>query len=96
MPDHAHVALAEVERLRDFLRGALLVEGEKHHATLPMRYVKHARLQQARVLMLRDQLGASEAADRVGYASPSQFTRDFKRYFGDPPTRYTQRFRDGV
>lgn len=59
----------------------------------PMRFVKHVRLQEARVLMLRDQIGASEAADRVGYASPSQFTRDFKRYFGDPPARYTQRFR---
>jgi AraC-like DNA-binding protein len=62
----------------------------------PMRYLKHVRLQQARVLMLRDRLGATEVAGQVGYASPSQFTRDFKTYFGAPPATYTQRFREGV
>lgn len=62
----------------------------------PMRYLKHVRLHQARALMLRERLGASEAASHVGYASASQFTRDFKAYFGAPPGTYAQRFRDSA
>ena len=61
----------------------------------PMRYVKQVRLDRARLLMLREGLGASEAADEVGYASPSHFTRDFKAVFGAPPAAYAQRLRDG-
>lgn len=61
----------------------------------PMRYVKQVRLDRARHLMLREGLGASEAASEVGYASPSHFTRDFKAVFGAPPAAYAQRLRDG-
>lgn len=59
----------------------------------PMQYVKHLRLQQARLLMLGDGLGAAEAGAQVGYASASHFTRDFKSYFGAPPASYVQQFR---
>ncbi len=59
----------------------------------PMQYVKHVRLQQARLLMLGEGLGAAEAGATVGYASPSHFARDFKGYFGAPPATYVQRFR---
>jgi AraC-like DNA-binding protein len=53
----------------------------------PMRYVKHVRLHEARLLLLNG-ARASEAADQVGYASASHFTRDFKAYFGAPPAEY--------
>lgn len=56
----------------------------------PMRYVKHVRLHDARLLLLRG-ARASEVADRVGYASASHFTRDFKSYFGVPPAEYARR-----
>lgn len=59
----------------------------------PMRYVKHIRLQQARRRMLSEGLGAAEAGASVGYASPSQFNRDFKSYFGASPRAYVERFR---
>ena len=59
----------------------------------PMQYVKHLRLQQARLLMLGEGFGAAEAGSRVGYASPSHFTRDFKSYYGAPPAAYVQQFR---
>lgn len=58
----------------------------------PMRYVKHARLLEARRLLL-DGARAGEAADRVGYASPSHFNRDFRGYFGAPPAEYIRRLR---
>lgn len=56
----------------------------------PMRYVKHVRLHEARSLLLRG-ARASEVAARVGYASASHFTRDFKSYFGVPPAEYARR-----
>lgn len=53
--------------------------------TSPLQYIKSTRLHQARMLMIRDGLPAAAAAARVGYESPSQFNREFKRFFGRPP-----------
>ena len=53
--------------------------------TSPLQYLKALRLHKARMLMLHDRLGAAEAADRVGYESASQFSREFKRLFGRSP-----------
>lgn len=53
--------------------------------TSPLQYIKSTRLHQARMLMIRDGLPAAAAATRVGYESPSQFSREFKRFFGRPP-----------
>ncbi len=62
-------------------------------ATSPLQYLKTVRLHKARMLMVQDSLGASIAAERVGYESPSQFSREFKRLFGTPPVDETQRLR---
>lgn len=51
----------------------------------PLQYQKRFRLQEARRLMLSDGLDAAEAAFRVGYESPSQFGREYRRLFGAPP-----------
>jgi AraC-like DNA-binding protein len=51
----------------------------------PMQYQKQLRLQHARRLMLGDGLDATSAAHQVGYESPSQFSREYRRYFGAPP-----------
>ncbi len=59
----------------------------------PLQYLKMIRLHQARQLMLQDDLSAGEAAYSVGYNSPSQFTREFKRFFGAPPLRERKRLR---
>jgi hypothetical protein len=53
--------------------------------TSPIQYIKSTRLHQARLLMIRDGLTAASASARVGYQSPSQFSRDFKRFFGRSP-----------
>ena len=53
----------------------------------PLQYQKQLRLQEARRLMLGDGLDAAEAAFRVGYESPSQFSREYRRLFGTPPRR---------
>lgn len=54
--------------------------------TSPIQYIKSTRLHQARLLMIRDGLTAASASARVGYESPSQFSREFKRFFGRSPT----------
>ena len=55
------------------------------HAT-PLQYLKVIRLHKARMLMINDNMTASQAANRVGYSSNSQFSREFKRLFGEAPT----------
>lgn len=51
----------------------------------PMQYLKSVRLHQARLLMLREGKTASAASLEVGYESASQFSREFKRFFGRSP-----------
>jgi AraC-like DNA-binding protein len=51
----------------------------------PLQYQKRLRLHEARRLMLGEGLDAAEASFRVGYESPSQFSREYRRMFGAPP-----------
>ena len=52
----------------------------------PMQFLKKLRLHRARLLLLSGR-SAGEAAFAVGYASSSQFSREFRRLFGIPPTQ---------
>jgi AraC-like DNA-binding protein len=54
-------------------------------ALSPLQYQKRLRLQEARRLMMGEGLDAADAAFRVGYESPSQFSREYRRLFGAPP-----------
>ncbi len=56
-------------------------------AMSPLQYQKWLRLNEARRLMLTENQGAATAAFRVGYESPSQFSREYSRLFGDSPLR---------
>jgi AraC-like DNA-binding protein len=60
----------------------------------PLQYIKHLRLQEARQMMLNDNLDAGSAAMRVGYESASQFSREYSRLFGQPPHRDMKMVRD--
>ena len=53
----------------------------------PLQYIKNIRLHKAREFMSREGLNAYSAAFRVGYESPSQFNREYKRLFGITPAR---------
>ena len=59
----------------------------------PLQYQKQLRLQEARQLMLNQNLDAGSAAGRVGYESASQFSREYNRLFGAPPQRDVKRMR---
>lgn len=57
----------------------------------PLQYQKQLRLLEARRLMISCALNVESAAFEVGYASPSQFSRDYSRMFGAPPKRDLKR-----
>jgi transcriptional regulator GlxA family with amidase domain len=59
-------------------------------AMSPLQYQKQLRLQTARERMLIEGLDAASAAFEVGYESASQFNREYKRIFGQPPMRDTK------
>jgi AraC-like DNA-binding protein len=59
----------------------------------PLQFRTQIRLREARRLMVADGLGAAEAGFKVGYESPSQFSRDYGRLFAAPPKRDVARMR---
>lgn len=62
----------------------------------PLQYLKHLRLYEARRLMFAEHRDAAEAALAVGYESPAQFNREYKRLFGAPPLRDVRRISMGM
>ena len=60
----------------------------------PLQYLKQLRLQDARQLMLNEDIDAGSAAMRVGYESASQFSREYTRLFGAPPLRDIRRLQE--
>ena len=59
----------------------------------PLQYQKQLRLQEARRLMIVESLDAGTVSQRVGYGSSSQFSREYRRFFGSPPIRDVERLR---
>ena len=60
----------------------------------PLQYQKVLRLHEARRLMLFQSMDASQACHRVGYVSPSQFSREYGRFFGNAPSKDIARLRE--
>ncbi|NIA55016.1 AraC family transcriptional regulator [Massilia sp. TW-1] len=64
--------------------------------TTPIQYLKTTRLHKARLLMVQDGVSAATASQLVGYESSSQFSREFKRFFGRPPGHEAAVMRDAL
>ena len=106
-----HIARA-IQRLRQDFGQPLRIEqiarelgmsvsGFHHHfkavtAMSPLQFQKQLRLQEARRLMLGEDLNAASAAYRVGYNDASHFNREYKSVFGVPPMRDVQRLREAA
>jgi AraC-like DNA-binding protein len=90
---------AEPLRIDELARVANLGNSTLHHrfkavtAMSPLQYQKQLRLQEARRLMINEGLDVSSACYRVGYESPSQFSREYSRQFGFPPSKDVSRMR---
>jgi transcriptional regulator GlxA family with amidase domain len=63
--------------------------------TSPLQFQKRLRLYEAQRMMLTGDKSAETAAYEVGYDSPTQFNREYKRQFGDPPHRDISRILEG-
>lgn len=62
-------------------------------AMSPIQFQKELRLQEARRLLLTESADATDVAFRVGYESPSQFSREYSRMFGFPPRQDIKRLK---
>jgi AraC-like DNA-binding protein len=107
---HTHRIARALERLRKDFDQPLRIEDIArelgmsvsgfHHqfkavtAMSPLQFQKRMRLQEARRLMLGEDLDAASAGCRVGYGDASHFTREYKRLFGAPPMRDVERLRE--
>ncbi len=65
-------------------------------AMSPLEYQKQIRLQEARRLLLTSDTDVAGAGHTVGYGSVSQFTREYRRLFGEPPGRDAARLRAAI
>lgn len=89
-------------RMDDLARDlGMSTSGFHHHfkqvtAMSPLQFQKQLRLQEARRLMLGGALDAASAGFQVGYNDAAQFTREYKRFFGEPPMRDVERLRGTV
>jgi transcriptional regulator GlxA family with amidase domain len=62
-------------------------------ALSPLQYQKHVRLLHARTLLIAGEGNATSIAFGVGYESPTQFSREYARQFGLPPSKDAARIR---
>jgi len=91
--DRIKTSYAQPLQVEELAREVRMSVSTFHHhfkaltAMSPLQYQKRLRLTEARRLMLAENLDASTAAYRVGYESASQFSREYSRQFGAPPTR---------
>lgn len=100
---HGHRVTRAVAWLREHFAQTLRIEALAEHVGMsesslhhhfkavtgmtPMQYQKQLRLYEARRLMLADGLDVGAAGFAVGYQSPSQFSREYRRLYGLPPAR---------
>lgn len=89
-------------RIEDMARDlGMSVSGFHHHfksvtAMSPIQYQKQLRLQEARRLMLGEDMDVASAGFRVGYEDPSYFSREYKKLFGAPPQRDIAKLRQDM
>jgi AraC-like DNA-binding protein len=109
---HAHRMVRAVQKMRENFDKPLRIEsvarelgmsvsGFHAHfkavtAMSPLQFQKQLRLQEARRLMISENLDAAEAGYRVGYDDASHFNREYKRHFGEPPMRDVEQLRQSV
>lgn len=91
---------AEPLRIEELAKAVYMSPSTLHHrfkamtSMSPLQFQKQLRLHEARRLMLIDGVSAATASHRVGYNSPSQFSREYRRLFGAPPQQEIAQQRD--
>ena len=87
-------------RVEDLANEVHMSVSSLHHhfkavtAMSPLQFQKQLRLQEARRILIGENVDAATAGHRVGYDSQSQFNREYSRFFGSPPARDVKRLRE--
>lgn len=84
------ISLEEMAKMADMSVNNFLKIFKDALNDTPIQYIKKIRLNKARQLILHKNLKAVDAAYQVGYESPTQFSREFKRYFGVTPSKISE------
>lgn len=84
----------ELARSLSMSESSLYHSFKKMTAMSPIQFQKSLRLQEARQLLMSQNIEAAQVAYNVGYESPSQFSREYSRMFGLPPKADVQQMRD--
>lgn len=84
---HLPVTVNELAGLADMSTSSFHVHFKAVTSMSPLQFQKSVRLMEARNLMISKHMDAASTAYRVGYESPSQFSREYARMFGNPPGR---------
>ncbi|MGH1548763.1 AraC family transcriptional regulator N-terminal domain-containing protein [Leifsonia poae] len=95
MRDHLaeQVAIEELARISGMSASTFHRHFRAATSMTPIQWQKALRLREARALLLRGAAGVAEAGYAVGFGSASQFSREYRRAFGQPPGRDAQNFR---
>jgi AraC-like DNA-binding protein len=94
-----HARPVRIEQLAEM--AAMGISTFHHHFShitrmSPLQFQKQIRLHEARRLLLTEPIDAATAALRVGYESPTQFNREYRRMFGNPPIRDISNLRESA
>ncbi|RME22634.1 MAG: AraC family transcriptional regulator [Deltaproteobacteria bacterium] len=90
---HAHIteplAVDDLARIAGMSRAAFHRRFKAATGLSPLQFIKAVRLNNA-AMMLAGGVGVAEAAGQVGYGSPSQFSREFRRLYGVAPRQWAR------
>jgi len=87
------LSVASLARMANMSPSAFHLHFRQVTSMSPLQYQKQIRLQEARRILSLESTDAASVAFKVGYESPSQFSREYRRLFGQPPMRDLDRLR---
>jgi AraC-like DNA-binding protein len=84
----------ELARFIDMSESSLYDNFKTITSMTPIQFQKKIRLEEAKLMLLNQNIEASQVAFEVGYESPSQFSREYSRMFGMSPKAHAQYLRE--
>jgi len=82
---HQHIDIPKLARSEGMSTSSFHSHFKKVTSHSPLQYIKKIRLHKAKSLISNEHFNVNDTADKIGYVSVSQFSKDFKSYFGYPP-----------
>ncbi|WP_226421237.1 AraC family transcriptional regulator [Vibrio sp. E14] len=90
------LSVSELSAYSGMSKSAFYTHFRSMTSMTPLQFQKKLRLSEARRLMLTENLDAMATTFKVGYESPSQFSREYSRLFGAPPSKDIKSLRESM